>query len=180
MASRAVLPFASVLILSISVIGVFSFVQLGVDQFPNVDFPAVVVTTRLPCAAPEQIETKISDQIEEAVNTISGIDALRSTSSEGVSRLSSASFSKGCATWPRKRSRPDEPPCCRSFRETVQQPLVDQASIPIRLAGHLHRGDAPKSPCARSRSTLTRSCAGSSRAPSGVGQVLVLGGRNAR
>ena len=79
--------FASVLILALTVIGAFSFTRLGLDRFPKVDFPTVVVTTRLPGAAPEEVETEISDKIEEAVNTISGIDELRSTSSEGVSTV---------------------------------------------------------------------------------------------
>src|SRR5437773_10335045 len=77
--------FATVLILSLTVIGVFAFTLLGVDRFPKVDFPTVVVTTVQPGAAPEQIETEVTDKIEEAVNTISGIDELRYTSSEGVS-----------------------------------------------------------------------------------------------
>jgi HAE1 family hydrophobic/amphiphilic exporter-1 len=79
--------FASVLILALTVVGAFSFFNLGLDRFPKVDFPTVVVTTRLPGAAPEEVETEISDKIEEAVNTISGIDELRSTSSEGVSTV---------------------------------------------------------------------------------------------
>ena len=79
--------FASVLILSLSVIGVFSFTRLGVDRYPKVDIPTVVVTTTQPGAAPEQIETEITDKIEEAVNTISGIDELRSVSSEGISQV---------------------------------------------------------------------------------------------
>src|SRR5262245_27632452 len=77
--------FASVLILTLTVIGAFSFSRLGLDRFPKVDFPTITVMTRLPGAAPEEIETEISDKIEEAVNTISGIDELRSASSEGVS-----------------------------------------------------------------------------------------------
>src|SRR4029079_13820356 len=77
--------FASVLILSLTVIGIFSFSRLGVDRFPKIDFPTITVTTLQPGAAPEQIETEITDKIEEAVNTISGIDDLRSISSEGVS-----------------------------------------------------------------------------------------------
>src|SRR3982751_1327298 len=79
--------FASVLILALTVIGAFSFSRLGLDRFPKVDFPTVVVTTRLPGAAPEKVETEITDKIEEAVNTISGIDELRSNSSEGVSQV---------------------------------------------------------------------------------------------
>ena len=73
--------FASVLILLLTVVGAFGFLRLGVDRFPKVDFPTIVVTTRLPGAAPEEMETEITDKIEEAVNTISGIDELRSTSS---------------------------------------------------------------------------------------------------
>src|SRR5256885_12749484 len=79
--------FATVLILSLTVIGAFSFTRLGVDRFPKVDFPTVLVTTVQPGAAPEQIETEITDKIEEAVNTISGIDELRSVSSEGISQV---------------------------------------------------------------------------------------------
>src|ERR1043166_6029190 len=79
--------FATVLILSLTVIGAFSFLQLGVDRFPKVDIPTVVVSTVQPGAAPEQIETEITDKIEEAVNTISGIDTLSSVSSEGISQV---------------------------------------------------------------------------------------------
>jgi HAE1 family hydrophobic/amphiphilic exporter-1 len=77
--------FASVLILALVVIGGFSYFKLGVDRFPNVEFPFVIVTTVLPGAAPEEIETEITDKIEESVNTISGIDELTSFSSENVS-----------------------------------------------------------------------------------------------
>jgi HAE1 family hydrophobic/amphiphilic exporter-1 len=79
--------FAWVLVLSLTVVGLYAFGQLGVDRFPNVDIPSVVVTTRLPGAAPEQVETEITDRVEEAVNTISGIDQLTSTSSEGISQV---------------------------------------------------------------------------------------------
>src|SRR5277367_1599323 len=79
--------FASVLILVLCVIGLAGYAQLGVDLFPNVDLPIVVVVTNQPGAAPEDIETEITDKIEEAVNTISGIDELRSVTTEGVSQV---------------------------------------------------------------------------------------------
>ncbi|MDX2014373.1 MAG: efflux RND transporter permease subunit [Myxococcaceae bacterium] len=79
--------FATVLSLVILVVGGAMYRLLGVDQFPKIDFPAVVVVTTLPGAAPEDVETEISDKIESAVNTISGIDELRSTSSEGISTV---------------------------------------------------------------------------------------------
>jgi HAE1 family hydrophobic/amphiphilic exporter-1 len=77
--------FATVLILSLVVVGLFAYMSLGVDRFPKVDFPMVTVSTRLVGAGPEEMETEVTDKIEEAVNTISGIDQLISTSSEGVS-----------------------------------------------------------------------------------------------
>ncbi|MFZ5896749.1 MAG: efflux RND transporter permease subunit [Myxococcota bacterium] len=79
--------FASVLILVVLVLGVVGYFQLGVDRFPKVDFPTVAVITRLPGAASQEIESDISDKIEEAVNTIGGIDELHSVSSEGVSQV---------------------------------------------------------------------------------------------
>ena len=76
---------ATVIILALVVVGAFSYFKLGVDRFPNVEFPFIIVTTVLPGAAPEEIETEITDKIEESVNTISGIDELTSFSSENVS-----------------------------------------------------------------------------------------------
>src|SRR5204862_7523991 len=65
--------FAWVLVLSLTVVGLFAFGQLGVDRFPNIDVPTISVTTRLPGAAPDPIETEATDKIEESVNTISAI-----------------------------------------------------------------------------------------------------------
>ncbi len=79
--------FATVLVLILSVVGLFAYFGLGIDRFPKIDFPVVVVTTILPGAAPEEIESDISDKLESAVNTISGIDELRSVSAEGVSQV---------------------------------------------------------------------------------------------
>jgi len=79
--------FATVLILLIGVIGLFGYSKLGVDRFPKIDLPIITVTTRLTGAAPEDVETEITDKVEEAVNTISSIDELRSVSAEGVSQV---------------------------------------------------------------------------------------------
>ena len=79
--------FATVIVLSLVVVGWFSYQQLGLDRFPKVDIPTITITTRLIGAAPEEIETDITDKIEEAVNTISGIDQLQSVSSDGTSQV---------------------------------------------------------------------------------------------
>ena len=73
------------LILALCVIGGASYVRLGVDRFPSVDLPTVSIRTQLPGASTEEVETEISKRIEEAVNTIEGIDELRSISGPGTS-----------------------------------------------------------------------------------------------
>ncbi|MFO0599649.1 MAG: efflux RND transporter permease subunit [Myxococcaceae bacterium] len=79
--------FATVLSLVILVVGGVFYTQLGVDQFPKIDFPVVAITTIQPGASPEDMEREVSEKIEGAVNTIAGIDELRSTTSEGVSQV---------------------------------------------------------------------------------------------
>src|SRR5258708_14311819 len=75
--------FATMLILSLVVVGVFSYFSLGVDVFPKVDMPTVQVAIADPGASPEEIETEITKKVEDAVNTISQIDRVISVSSEG-------------------------------------------------------------------------------------------------
>ncbi len=78
---------ASVLILSLTFLGAFTYLRLNVERFPNVDIPFVTVSTRLPGASPQEMETDVSNKVEEAVNTIGGIDFLTSRSSEGFSQV---------------------------------------------------------------------------------------------
>jgi hydrophobe/amphiphile efflux-1 (HAE1) family protein len=77
--------FAAVLMLLIVVVGLAGYSQLGLDQFPNIDAPVVTITTTLEGAAPEEVESDITEKIEQAVSTIAGLDTLTSTSSEGIS-----------------------------------------------------------------------------------------------
>ena len=77
--------FATMMILAIIVLGLFSYIKLNIDQYPDVDFPYVTITSVLPGAGPEQIETDVTKKIEDAVNTIGGIDHIQSISQEGVS-----------------------------------------------------------------------------------------------
>ncbi len=77
--------FATMMMLALVVLGLFSFQRLKVDQFPNIDFPVVVVSTEYPGASPEIVESEVSKKIEEAVNSIAGINALTSRSYESQS-----------------------------------------------------------------------------------------------
>src|SRR5262245_7158873 len=72
--------FASMMTLALLVVGIAGYLALAVDRFPAVDLPTVRVQTRLPGASPEEVETEVSDTVEEAVNTVAGIDQLRSIS----------------------------------------------------------------------------------------------------
>ena len=67
------------------VVGAASYFRLGVDRFPSVDLPVVQIRTTLPGGAPEDVETEITEEIEEAVNSVEGISELRSVSGSGTS-----------------------------------------------------------------------------------------------
>jgi HAE1 family hydrophobic/amphiphilic exporter-1 len=167
--------FATVLILSLTVVGAFSFLQLGVDRFPKVDFPTVVVTTLEPGAAPEQIETEVTDKIEEAVNTISGIDELRSTSSEGVSLVSISFILDKDADVAAQEVRDKINGALPQLPKTIQQPRVDRFdpdSAPV-LSLALTANKPVRDITEYADKVLRRQL----ESLNGVGQVLILGGR---
>ena len=76
---------ASMMMLAFVVLGIFSYQRLKVDQFPDINFPVVVVITEYPGASPESVEADVTKRLEEAVNTISNISKLSSRSYEGQS-----------------------------------------------------------------------------------------------
>jgi hydrophobic/amphiphilic exporter-1 (mainly G- bacteria), HAE1 family len=77
--------FATMVMVALMVLGLFSFQRLQIDQFPNIDFPVVVVTTEYPGASPEIVESEVTKKVEEAVNAIAGVNTLSSRSYEGQS-----------------------------------------------------------------------------------------------
>jgi HAE1 family hydrophobic/amphiphilic exporter-1 len=81
-------PIFTVMLVSAPIVlGLASYPRLGVDLFPNVDLPLVTVTTTLRGASVEEMETGVTKPIEEIVNTVSGIEQLRSTTKEGISQI---------------------------------------------------------------------------------------------
>ncbi len=77
--------FTTMLNLLLIVVGWFAFRELGVEQNPNVELPIITVSTTLRGASPEEIETGITQPMEEIINTVEGIEELSSSSREGVS-----------------------------------------------------------------------------------------------
>jgi hydrophobe/amphiphile efflux-1 (HAE1) family protein len=77
--------FATMVMVGLMVLGLFSYRSLGVENMPNVEIPAVFIETQYPGASPEQVENDVTRPIEEAANTVGGIKAIRSSSFEGRS-----------------------------------------------------------------------------------------------
>jgi HAE1 family hydrophobic/amphiphilic exporter-1 len=167
--------FASVLILSLVVVGVFAFGQLGVDRLPQVDFPTVTVTTRLPGAAPEQVESEVTDKVEEAVNTISGIDQLNSNSAEGISQVIVTFHLEKNADVAAQEVRDRINRILPLLPRTITQPTIekqDPDAAPI-----LTIAVTAKKPIRDVTEYTDKVLRRRLESADGVGQVLVLGGR---
>jgi HAE1 family hydrophobic/amphiphilic exporter-1 len=167
--------FTWVLMLSLLVVGIASIRGLGVDRFPKIDFPVVLVTTVLPGASPEQVETEVSDKLEEAINSISGIDELRSVSYEGLSVvIARFDLDKDTAEAAQEvRDRVNR--TLSLLPQGIQQPRVERSdpdAAPVLLA-------AVRAP--RSAREVTeyadRRIRRQIESLTGVGGVTVLGGR---
>ncbi len=168
--------FAWVLILSLVVVGLFAFTRLGVDRFPNIDIPSVAITTRLPGAAPEQVETEVTDKIEEAVNTISGIDTLTSNSSEGVSQVVVSFVLEKDANVAAQEVRDKINRVLPLLPRTVIQPQVeklDPTASPV-----LTVAVTAQKPLREITEYADKVLRRQLESSDGVGQVLVIGGRN--
>ena len=167
--------FATVITLSLTVVGAFAFTQLGLDRFPKVDFPTVVVTTRLPGAAPEEVETEVSDKIEEAVNTISGIDELRSNSSEGVSQVIIAFLLEKDGDVAAQEVRDRVNRVLPLLPRTIDQPMVEK--FDPDAAAVLTLSVSAAAPIRDITEYADKTLRRQLESVSGVGQVLVVGGR---
>ena len=115
--------FATMIILALTVIGITAYMRLGVDRFPSVDLPTVSVRTNLPGASAEEMETEVSKRIEEAVNTVEGIDELRSISGTGVSNV--------IVTFNLNRNIDVAAQDIRDRVSTVLEDLPDDATVPL-------------------------------------------------
>src|SRR3954464_11025568 len=77
--------FATMVMVALVVLGLFSYRGLGLEAMPNVEIPVAIIEVNYPGASPEAVENDITRPIEQAVNTVSGIKTLRANSWEGRS-----------------------------------------------------------------------------------------------
>src|SRR5712671_3113296 len=167
--------FATMLILSITVVGLFSFRSLGVDLFPKIDLPTITVTVVNRGASPQEIETEITDKVEGAVNTISGIDELRSTSVEGVSQVFITFLLEKSPDVAAQEVRNKVDLIVNDLPVTAEQPIVQKldtdAAPVVRIAV-----SAPRSP-REATDVADKKIKQQIESLSGVGQATIIGGR---
>src|SRR6516165_9780309 len=167
--------FATVLILSLSVVAVSLKKKLGVDRYPKIDLPTILVTTEQQGAAPEQIETEVTDKIEEAVNTISGIDELRSSSSEGVSQIILTFLLDKDIDVAAQEVRDKINGVLPQLPKTIQQPRVDRMDPDAAPVMSLAlTADKPVRDITEYADKVLRR---QLESLNGVGQVIIAGGR---
>jgi hydrophobic/amphiphilic exporter-1 (mainly G- bacteria), HAE1 family len=167
--------FAGVLMLVIFVLGGVGYTRLGLDQFPNIDLPFVLVNTTLEGAAPEEVETDISDKIEGAVNTIDGIDELRSTSSEGFSQVAIAFKLDKPSDVAAQDVRDKVSNVLRDLPRGIDAPIVskvDPQAMPVLLVALRSR-----QPIREVTEIADKRVRRQIESISGVGQVQIIGGR---
>ncbi len=167
--------FATMLILSLTVVGLFSYKSLGVDLFPKIDLPTITVTIVNQGASPQEIETEITDKVEGAVNTIAGIDELRSTSVEGVSQVFITFLLEKNPDVAAQEVRNKVDLIVNDLPVTAEQPIVQKldtdAAPVIRIAV-----SAPRS--AREVTEVAdKKIKQQIESINGVGQVSIIGGR---
>ena len=168
--------FATMLILALVVVGGFSFFSLGVDRFPRVDLPIITVATVNPGAAPQEIETEITDRIEGAVNTVSGIDELRSTSVEGLSQVIISFDLDKDVDVAAQEVRDKIEPILRELPVTAEQPTVqklDPDASPIMMFAV----SAPRSSLEVTE-IVENQIKERIETINGVGEVIIYGGRD--
>ncbi len=167
--------FATMLILSLVVVGVFSFFSLGVDLFPKIDFPTVTITVVNPGSSPQEIETEITDKIEEAVNTVSGIDELRSTSIEGISQVFVQFILEKDVNVAAQEVENRVQTVIPNLPETAKQPTVqklDSDAAPVLrivVSAPVSLTDVTETAKVKIKQRI--------ESVSGVGQVTIIGGR---
>jgi len=108
------------------VLGLASWQRMGVEEFPDVDFPFVVIYTNYPGASPETVESEITKKLEDQINTISGLKQVISQSSEGLSMITAEFNLEVPSTTAAQDVRDKIASVTAEFRDEIQEPVVER------------------------------------------------------
>jgi hydrophobic/amphiphilic exporter-1 (mainly G- bacteria), HAE1 family len=118
--------FTIMMMFCLMVLGLASWQRMGVEEFPDVDFPFVVIYTSYPGASPETVESEITKKLEDQINTISGLKRVISQSSEGLSMITTEFNLDVSSTTAAQDIRDKIAPVVAEFRDDIQEPVVER------------------------------------------------------
>lgn len=126
--------FAAMMMFALMVLGLFAYKDVGVEEFPNVEFPFVIVYTNYPGASPEVVESDVTRKVEDTVNTISGVKRVISTSYEGRSFVAIEFYLNVPVTVAVQDVRDKIAVLKTTFRDEIKDPIVERynpGSVPV-------------------------------------------------
>lgn len=165
---------AAMIVLALVVVGTASFFRLGVDRFPVIDLPNVMVRTTLPGGSVEEVESEISDVLEEAVNRVEGINELRSVSAPGQSMLNITFSLNRDVDTAAQDVRDRVSSAIRRLPEDIDAPIIlkqdsdNSPTLAIALSGRMSIRELTEIADKIVKVPLERSA--------GVGEVQIVGG----
>ena len=118
--------FTIMMMFCLMVLGLASWQRMGVEEFPDVDFPFVVIYTNYPGASPETVESEITKKMEDQINTISGLKQITSQSSEGLSTIVAEFNLESPSTVAAQDVRDKIASVTAEFRDEIQDPIVER------------------------------------------------------
>jgi hydrophobic/amphiphilic exporter-1 (mainly G- bacteria), HAE1 family len=168
--------FATMMMVALVVLGIFSYKELSIDLFPNVDFPVVTIQTVYPGVAPETVETEVTKRIEEAINPIEGVKHISSTTTEGMSTIV-AEFELGTNIHTAAQDvRSKVSALRRDFPTGVEEPVIDRldpAEMPILSLSVTSPQLSPKSLTSLTEKVIKKRLENIE----GVGSLKIVGGQ---
>ncbi|HQX89341.1 MAG TPA: efflux RND transporter permease subunit [Moraxellaceae bacterium] len=126
--------FAAMMMFALMVLGLFSWKDIGVEEFPNVEFPFVIINTNYIGASPEVVESDVTRKIEDAVNTIAGVKRVFSTSYEGRSFVAIEFFLNVPVNVAVQDVRDKIALIKNEFRDEVDDPIIERynpGAVPV-------------------------------------------------
>ncbi len=168
--------FATMMMVALVVLGIFSYQELSTDLFPKVDLPVVSVRTIYPGVAPETVETEVTKRVEEAINPVEGVRHISSTTTEGVS-IVVAEFKLGTNIHTAAQDvRSKVSALRRDFPTAVEEPVIerlDPADLPILSLSIASPELSPKQLTSLTEKVITKRLENLE----GVGSLTIVGGQ---